>query len=396
MGELASSLGFLLLGGGLGLLAYTYVGYPLITAMLPKRVPGAPRSRLRRSVSVVVAARSAGRAVADKVEWLLQHTDRMTEMVVVLDGADPQAEEALAALAASRLSVTVLPSRPGKAAALNRGVDIARGDILVFADVRPQVAPDAVARLVAALESPDVGAAAASFETEPTGRPNLFEYYWRLERWIRTNEAGFDSSIGVSGCLYAVKRTCWQPIAEGLLLDDVWVPMQVVRAGKRVAYVPEARVMDVPFGSDETELARKVRTLTGNYQLLVAMPWLLNPGRNRVWVQFVSHKLLRLLTPVFTGAAALGASLLAIASPSAAWLAVGVLALLAGLGVVRLGGRPLWHFGWTIVIMHVALVTALANALRRRWNVWDDPPRPQFAGVALRRASRDSAVGAPV
>jgi hypothetical protein len=266
----------------------------------------------------------------------------------------------------------------------------------VFADVRPQIAPDAVPRLVAALESPDVGAAAAAFETERTGRPNLLEYYWRLERWIRSNEAAFDSSIGVSGCLYAVKRACWQPIAEGLLLDDVWVPMHVVRAGKRVAYVPEARVTDVPFGSDETELVRKVRTLTGNYQLLLSMPWLLNPGRNRVWLQFVSHKLLRLLTPVFTGAAALGAGLLAVSFPPMALLAVGGLALLGGLGVVRLRGRPLWHFGWTIVIMHVALVAALANALRRRWNVWDDPPRPQFSGVAIRRASRDNAVGAPV
>lgn len=384
MGDLASSLGLLLLCGGLGFLAYTYVGYPLLTAVLPERAHAAPGPPIQRTVSVVVAARSAGRAVADKVRWLLRHTDGMTELVVVLDGGDPEAEEALGALRTSRLSVTVLPGGPGKAAALNRAVALARGDILVFADARPRIAADAVGRLVAALDFPDVGAAAAAFETEPADGPNLLELYWRVERWIRGNEAAFDSCIGASGCLYAVERACWHPLAEGVLLDDVWVPMQVVRAGKRVAYVPEARVVDVPFGSDETELVRKVRTLTGNYQLLFWMPWLLHPGRNRIWIQFVSHKLLRLLTPVFTGAVAVGASLVAAAFVPVAWLAGGVLAGLAALGVARWRARRWWRFGRTAVMMHVALVTALANALRRRWDVWDDPPRARFSEVPSR------------
>jgi hypothetical protein len=254
--------------------------------------------------------------------------------------------------------------------------------VLVFADVRPRIAPDAVARLVAALDSPAVGAATAAFATQPAARPNLLEFYWRMERWTRRNEAAFDSCIGASGCLYAVERACWQPLADGLLLDDVWVPMQAVRAGKRVAYVPDARVTDVPFGSDETELVRKVRTLTGNYQLLWLMPWLLHPGRNRVWLQFVSHKLLRLLTPVFTSTAVVGASLLAFSSPVAAWLTAGGVALCVTLGVTR--STPLWHFGRTALVMHVALVTALANAIRRRWDVWEDPPRPHFSETPSR------------
>jgi cellulose synthase/poly-beta-1,6-N-acetylglucosamine synthase-like glycosyltransferase len=384
VGDLAGSFGLLLLTGGLGLLAYTYIGYPLLTAILPKRPAARSGGRAPRPVSVIVAARSGGASVAAKAAWLLGHTDEKTEIVVVLDGADSAAEAALAALVTTRLSVAVLPGRPGKCAALNRGVALARGEILVFADVRPRIAPDAITRLVAAVDSPDVGAAAAAFDTEPSERPNLLEVYWRLERWIRRNEAAFDSCIGTSGCLYAVERACWHTLPEGLLLDDVWVPMNVIRAGKRVAYVPDALVVDVPYGSDGTELVRKVRTLTGNYQLLLWMPWLLNPGQNRVWLQFVSHKLLRLLTPAFTGAAAIGAGLLAVASPAVAWLAAGMLALLAGLGITLWRRRPLWQFGRTAFVMHVALVTALANALRRRWDVWDDPPRPRFSEVPSR------------
>ena len=111
-------------------------------------------------------------------------------------------------------------------------------------------------------------------------------------------EAAWDSSVGVSGALYALKRDLWSPLPPGLLLDDVWVPFQVVRAGKRVGFAARAVAIDVGSGSDATEVARKVRTLTGNYQLIAWMPWLLHPGKNRLWWQFVSHKVLRLLTPL--------------------------------------------------------------------------------------------------
>src|SRR6185295_3436785 len=181
--------------------------------------PAPPQAQSKRSVSVVIAARAAGRAVADKVNWLLQNTDSATQMVVVLDGPDPEAEAALAKLGTERLLVTVLPGAPGKWAALNRGVATARGDVIVFADVRPRIGQGAIARLVAALDSPDVGAAAAAFDTEPGSRPHVLELYWKLERWIRGNEAAFDSCIGTSGCLYALERSCWKPLPAGLLLD---------------------------------------------------------------------------------------------------------------------------------------------------------------------------------
>ena len=45
------------------------------------------------------------------------------------------------------------------------------------------------------------------------------------------------------------------------------------------------------------EFRRKVRTLGGNYQLVARLPSALLPWRNPVWLQFISHKLFRLLVP---------------------------------------------------------------------------------------------------
>jgi hypothetical protein len=40
-----------------------------------------------------------------------------------------------------------------------------------------------------------------------------------------------------------------------------------------------------------------MRAMVGCLQLMDVAPWLLSPSRNRLWFQFISHKLLRLLAP---------------------------------------------------------------------------------------------------
>jgi hypothetical protein len=57
-------------------------------------------------------------------------------------------------------------------------------------------------------------------------------------------------------------------------------------------------VWDIWPKTSGAEFHRKVRTLAGNYQLVQKMPWLL--GRtNRLRFQLISHKLTRLVVPLF-------------------------------------------------------------------------------------------------
>src|SRR6266446_388509 len=295
----AASAGVLLAGLGALHCVYTYVAYPWIVSLLPARPPRPRAGPAPRLVSIVIAARDPGAPVAAKVGELLGTVSLDCEVVVVLDGPDPAALAALAEVADDRIKVRALERPQGKAAALNHAVAMARGDVLVFTDVRQRVARGALEHLVTDLASPDVGVVSGSLDIASSrGSDGLYDRYWRFERWLRMREAAWDSAVGVSGALYALKRELWSPLPPGLLLDDVWVPLQVVRAGKRVGFAPLAVATDVRSGSDATELARKVRTLTGNYQLIAWMPWVLHPGKNRLWWQFVSHKVLRLLTPL--------------------------------------------------------------------------------------------------
>lgn len=383
------SLGFLAGGALLALgavhLLYTYVVYPCMIGLLPRRAPMPGGGMPPRLVSVVIAARVGEEGIVRKVKNLLETIRLPCEIVVVLDGADSQDTADLIALRDDRLKVKTMWKRQGKAVALNHAVAMTHGEIVVFTDVRQDVAAGAVECLVADLASPDMGAVSGSLTlTSAPHSESLYERYWLFERWLRSREAEWDSAVGVTGALYALKRELWRPLPPGLLLDDVWVPFLVVRAGKRVGFAPRAVTTDAGSRSDATELARKVRTLTGNYQLIAWMPWLLHPLKNRIWWQFISHKVLRLLTPLAVGCIVAGTVVL-----SGRW--GGIVAALAGLGLGTVwvarpaqGGGPLGTGLLGTVRSGLALFTALMvaalNAVRGRWDVWVDPAHSTLAG----------------
>jgi poly-beta-1,6-N-acetyl-D-glucosamine synthase len=77
----------------------------------------------------------------------------------------------------------------------------------------------------------------------------------------------------------------------------VLAPMRVVLGGRRIVFEEGARAFDRTSADAAAESRRKTRTLAGNYQILVQEPRLLLPVVNPVWLQYLSHKVGRLLVP---------------------------------------------------------------------------------------------------
>lgn len=292
--------------------AYVYAGYPLLVAAWARLVrrPVA-RGDWQPTVSLVIAVRNERDTIAGKIENCLDldyPADRL-EIVVSLDGSSDGTDRVVDGMldrvvgSGPRASIRVVgsPRHEGKAPALNRAVAEARGEILVFCDARQRIEPGAVRELVADLRDPSVGAVTGELllldddEHEAADGVGL---YWRYEKALRALESRIHSTVGATGALYAVRRELYRPIPEEAILDDVIVPMGAVLAGKRTVFEPRARAHD-RVCPPELEFRRKVRTLAGNFQLLALMPELLKPWRNPVFVQFVSHKVGRLLVPHF-------------------------------------------------------------------------------------------------
>jgi cellulose synthase/poly-beta-1,6-N-acetylglucosamine synthase-like glycosyltransferase len=285
--------------------AYVYAGYPALLALwarLARRevAKGAWEPR----VSLVIAAYDERRTIERKILNCLEldyPKDRL-QIIVSLDGPTDGTEAIVRAHHDLGIEVIHSQVHHGKAAALNAGVRAARGEIVVFADARQRLDRRAVRELVACFADSRIGAVSGELvllDANSGEASDAVGLYWRYEKKLRAMESRIHSLIGATGSIYAIRRGLYRPLPEDTILDDVVVPMRLVLAGWRSVFEPRARAYDAVAPTPEVEYSRKVRTLTGNFQLLADMPELLVPWRNPVWLQFVSHKVGRLLVPYF-------------------------------------------------------------------------------------------------
>jgi cellulose synthase/poly-beta-1,6-N-acetylglucosamine synthase-like glycosyltransferase len=195
--------------------------------------------------------------------------------------------------------------------------------------------------------------------------------YWKYEKQLRRLESGIDSTLGATGAIYAVRRALYQPLPADTILDDVLTPMRIVLAGYRVVFNEKALAFDRASVNADAEARRKIRTLAGNYQILALEPALLLPWRNRVWLQYVSHKIGRLIVP--WALVALFAASLALAPGHVAYAAAlglqGVFYGLALAGAMFSARERFAGIAFTFVMMNISAVAGLA-ALRRGREVW--------------------------
>ncbi len=281
---------------------YTYLGYPAGIWMLSRsgRHPwkAAP---IHPSISIVLAVHNGMALLSTKIQRLLSLDYlQVREVIVVSDGSTDGTAEFLVRQEHPRLRTIILHEHSGKAAAVNAGMAEARGDVLLFVDIRPTIAAGAIEQLVTNFADPRVGCVTGELTLRQEGHDGasgaVGGLYWKYEQWIRSCESAFDSPVGVYGGFYAVRRELAVPQPAGMILDDVFQPLSIIRQGYRSVLDPKARVYDIWPKQAKHEFQRKVRTLAGNFQLFQLAPWTLST-ENRVLFQLISHKVLRLVVP---------------------------------------------------------------------------------------------------
>lgn len=281
------------------LLAYTYFGYPVVIGALARLWPTRPKAdpTWLPTVTACIPVYNAASYLPAKVESLLalDYPPEKLEILLYSDGSTDDTDLVARRLAERDPRVKVLRNeiRSGKPIGVNTMLKVATGEVLLMTDVRQPLVPSALRALVRLLADPDVGCVSGNLVLKGSAGSGA---YWRYENWIRRQEGRFRSMVGVTGPIYAIRRADMSPLPEGVILDDMWVPMRLRLAGRAILFAEDAIAYDDAFG-DEREFGRKVRTLAGNYQLFSLLPALLVPFKNPSWFEIFSHKLLRLVCP---------------------------------------------------------------------------------------------------
>lgn len=286
-----------------GLVCYTYAGYPLLLAAIAslrsRKITFAP---IEPAVTVIIAAFNEEKDIARKLEKVLalDYPSGRPQVIVASDCSTDRTHDIVKGFASRGVELVVLPKRAGKTAAQNLAVLQARGDVLVFTDATTELAPDAIGKLVEPFADPGVGCAGAQLEYRSAGGTAVGRgggLYWRYEKRLKELESRACSLIGVSGCLYAVRRDLYVPIAPDLISDLV-IALDIYSGGHVSIYVPGAVAFEQTHEHAGREFTMRSRVVVRSIHALVRRARLLNPLRSGFFaVQLWSHKVLRYLVP---------------------------------------------------------------------------------------------------
>jgi cellulose synthase/poly-beta-1,6-N-acetylglucosamine synthase-like glycosyltransferase len=369
-------------------IVYTYFGYPAIMWLLSRvrPTPWKP-APYTPTVSIVLAVHNGAATLERKLNQLLSlDYPAIKEVIVVSDGSTDGTVDVLARQDHPKqqdqpaLKTILLEDHCGKAAAVNAGVAQATSEIILFVDIRPEIAPGSVQQLVSNFADPTIGCVAGELTLRHDGHDAtsaaIGGLYWKYEQWLRTCEARFYSPVGVYGGFYAIRRSLATPQPAGMILDDMFQPLSIIRQGYRSVLDSEALVFDTWPKQAAGEFQRKVRTLAGNFQLMQLAPWTLS-FQNRVLFQFLSHKVMRLVLPYMLILLLVSTAFLAADNPAyelfGALQGAGWILAIAGLRFKL----PLLHRlaapASALLVLNAAAVVGLYKFLMTRgplWKIW--------------------------
>ncbi|MGD0939344.1 MAG: glycosyltransferase family 2 protein [Terracidiphilus sp.] len=373
---------------------YTYAGYPVLIWVIARLRPRPwTIGPITPTVSVVLAVHNGMALLPRKIESVLSlDYPNIKEIIIVSDGSNDGTAEFLARQHDSRITPIILKEHGGKAVAVNAGMARATAEVILFIDLRQEIAPGAIQQLVSNFADPSVGCAAGELilrrGSQDVGSAAVSGAYWRYEKWIRTCESICGSPVGVSGCFYAIRRELAVPQPAGMILDDMFQPLSIIRQGYRSVLDQRAYVYDTLPAKIGEEFHRKVRTLAGNFQLFRLAPWTLTP-HNPVLFQLVSHKVVRLAVPYL--AVLLLVSTMALSGRSPVFLVFGALQTLFWTAAAAdlCFKIPVLHRvaapASALLVLKAAAVVGLYRFLFTRgplWSIWTSNPPAERTATA--------------
>lgn len=193
------------------------------------------------------------------------------------------------------------PYRQGKLQVIRDLVKRAEGEILVFTDAHAFFEHDVVRNLVKRFNDDSIGIVCGKLlmpaQEKATNPDNI---YWKYETFIKEKESDLGGIIVPSGAIYAIRRNLWPSIdIKNILTDDLIVSLKILEQGYRAVFAADAIATERIPDDVNVEFRRRVRLVTGGLQSLRYSWKLLLPTRGFLSLSFLSHKILRWLSPVF-------------------------------------------------------------------------------------------------
>jgi poly-beta-1,6-N-acetyl-D-glucosamine synthase len=288
------------------LFLYPFAIYPVCLRLIAwrklRRMASEPQPEPVPSVALVICALNEQKIIRQKVEnsLALRYPKEKLRIVVISDGSTDRTVEIVDCYRSRGVELIAQPQRRGKIANLNAVLPTRTEDILVLSDANVLYDPDALKHLVARFEDPSIGCVSGKViltDSAPELDQPTSDYY-SIEWMLQEQSSAIYSMVGADGAMYALRRELFERCPNDTVIEDFIIPMSVVRQGKRTVFEPKALGWEQGPATLQEEFRRKVRIAAGAMQgLLRGNAWPMGAPL-RFWFIFLSHKLLRWLSPL--------------------------------------------------------------------------------------------------
>jgi cellulose synthase/poly-beta-1,6-N-acetylglucosamine synthase-like glycosyltransferase len=365
-----------------GILFYTYAGYPLLAFALGGiRKRAVVKGPHEPTVTIIIAAHNEaahiGGTIANKLD--LDYPRAKLQIIVVSDGSIDGTDDIVRGYTSRGVVYLRQERRQGKTAALNLAATRASGEVLVFADANSMYASDVLRSLVRNFRDPGVGYVTGRLVYVTSSQHAVgmgSRAYMAYEDLLRRSETHIGSIVGVNGGIDAVRASLYQPMRADQLPDFV-LPLSVVGRGYRVVYEPDAVLTEESLSTSRSEYRMRVRVALRAWCALADMRSLFSVRRHGLFaIQLFSHKALRYLAFVALPLCYAAALVLAPGSVFYQWVigAGAVSLLLAAIGgVLERRGRstPIVSIPYYFLLINAAAGHALIKFLwGERQTLW--------------------------
>jgi cellulose synthase/poly-beta-1,6-N-acetylglucosamine synthase-like glycosyltransferase len=286
------------------LLALHFFLFPLCLFLLSRfRAEPSDQESPYPTVSLIIAAYNEERVIAKKLKnsLALEYASENLEIIVVSDGSTDNTPRIVEAFREKGVTNLFVPQRQGKAAAINRAVGQARGEILLLSDANCFYDAQAVRSLARHFSNSEVGGV--------TGRKSIRKQeeressrgdgaFWKVESCVKSWESRIGSVPTADGEIFALRRSVFVPLPEDTINDDTFLTFQIVRRGLRVIYEPAAVSEEFASQTLADDFRVKARMVCGGMQTLKRNARFLFPPRSFFAFQFLVHKGLRHFMPL--------------------------------------------------------------------------------------------------
>lgn len=291
---------------------HTYVAYPFLLYIFSNNKTSKSKIQFQPDddlpeIAVICAAYNEEKVIARKIESVF-NTSYPIKKITFYIGTDACNDNTVSTIKNyqekySSIKLIEFTERTGKINIINKLCSLSQAPILIMTDANVYFRENTFFDLAKHFKDTKVKLVCGNIikralNTEAVTKNEL--QYLRFENFLKNAESKlWNIVIGAEGGCYAVCKENYLNIPSHFIADDFFITCNVLSIKGNIVFEEKAVVFEDAATDTQGEFKRKTRIATGNFQNLFYFKSLFQNPFSKIGFAYLSHKVLRWLTPFF-------------------------------------------------------------------------------------------------